>query len=154
MKNYFFLLGCIFFTCSSSTDHVDIEDSMEIFSSDKEVEILVHDLQELLKDENFTVFNIISHSDNAQNVNMELPESTLIIFGKPDIGTRIMQCDRRMGIELPLKLLVFKANNGVTKVAFWKMGQYIGYYELEECKELLQKINENLSTLVKRAMDM
>jgi uncharacterized protein (DUF302 family) len=38
---------------------------------------------------------------------MELPDEVVVVFGNPRAGTPLMQQDPRVGIELPLRLLVW-----------------------------------------------
>jgi len=42
----------------------------------------------------------------------------LLIFGKPDIGTRLMQSQPSVGIELPLKYLVWEDADGKVMVGW------------------------------------
>jgi len=39
---------------------------------------------------------------------LELEEEQVILFGNPRSGTPLMQDDRRIGIELPLRILVWQ----------------------------------------------
>lgn len=54
----------------------------------------------------------VDHSDAAGSVDMELPESQLLIFGNPKVGTPVMQQDLRAGLILPLRVLVSEGDNG------------------------------------------
>jgi uncharacterized protein (DUF302 family) len=38
---------------------------------------------------------------------MQLPDEVVVVFGNPRAGTPLMQQDPRVGIELPLRLLVW-----------------------------------------------
>jgi uncharacterized protein (DUF302 family) len=42
----------------------------------------------------------------------------LILFGNPKAGTPIMQANPRAGLELPLRLLVWKSDTGKVSVDF------------------------------------
>ena len=54
---------------------------------------------------------------DAAGVDLELPPTQLIIFGKPEGGTLLMQAKRTVAIDLPQKMLVWE-ENGKTKIAF------------------------------------
>lgn len=54
-----------------------------------------------------TVFAQIDHAAGAREVGMELPDETVVVFGNPKAGTPLMQDDARVGIELPLRMLVW-----------------------------------------------
>lgn len=59
----------------------------------------------------------IDHAEAAQGVGMDLPDSTLLVFGDPEIGTQLMGLHRTVGIDLPQKLLVYD-DGGQTRVAY------------------------------------
>jgi uncharacterized protein (DUF302 family) len=59
------------------------------------------------------VFATFDHAAAAREVGMELPEEKVIVFGNPRAGTPLMQSDPRIGIELPLRILVWEAQEEV-----------------------------------------
>jgi uncharacterized protein (DUF302 family) len=54
-----------------------------------------------------TVFAQIDHAEAAREVGMELADEAVVIFGNPRAGTPLMQDDHKIGIELPLRMLVW-----------------------------------------------
>jgi uncharacterized protein (DUF302 family) len=50
-------------------------------------------LKHLMADRGFTVFNIIDHGGVAERVGVQMPDSKLVMFGKPNVGAR--PCSRR-----------------------------------------------------------
>jgi uncharacterized protein (DUF302 family) len=54
-----------------------------------------------------TVFAQIDHAAAARGVGMELADEVVVVFGNPSAGTPLMQKDARVGIELPLRILVW-----------------------------------------------
>ena len=58
-----------------------------------------------------SVFAQIDHAAAARNVGMELADEVVVVFGNPRAGTPLMQQDPRIGIELPLRLLVWDRGN-------------------------------------------
>jgi uncharacterized protein (DUF302 family) len=60
-----------------------------------------------------TVFARIDHAAAAREVGMELADEQVLVFGNPRAGTALMQDDPRIGIELPLRMLVWAGENGV-----------------------------------------
>ncbi|WP_229657643.1 DUF302 domain-containing protein [Thermocladium modestius] len=65
-----------------------------------------------------TVFAVIDHSRNARDAGLALDDDVVIIFGNPRAGTILMQLDRRMSYDLPLRVAVWRGEDGAT---------YIGY---------------------------
>lgn len=66
----------------------------------------------------FQVFARIDHAAGAKSVNMPLAPTELLIFGKPDAGTLLMQSQRTVGIDLPLKYLVWEDADGKVVVGW------------------------------------
>ena len=54
------------------------------------------------------VFSRIDHSAGAASIGAELRPTQLLIFGNPQGGTPFMQCAQTVGIDLPLKALVWE----------------------------------------------
>jgi uncharacterized protein (DUF302 family) len=57
------------------------------------------------------VFALIDHASAAREVGMVLHDEVVVLFGNPRAGTPLMQQDARIGIELPLRLLVWDGGN-------------------------------------------
>jgi uncharacterized protein (DUF302 family) len=55
-----------------------------------------------------TVFAQVDHAAGARAAGLELADELLIVFGNPRAGTPLMQSDARVGIELPLRMLVWR----------------------------------------------
>lgn len=67
-------------------------------------------LSDLLGKKGITVFARIDHSVGAKTIGEELPPTELLIFGNPKMGTPLMQANRRMAIDLPMKVLAWRDN--------------------------------------------
>ena len=67
----------------------------------------VRRLTEAIERRGLTVFAQIDHAAAARAVGMELPDELVVVFGNPRAGTPLMQQDPRIGIELPLRVLVW-----------------------------------------------
>jgi uncharacterized protein (DUF302 family) len=64
--------------------------------------------EEVVKARGLTVFARIDHAAGAAKVGKTLRATELIIFGSPQAGTPFMACEQTVGIDLPLKLLVWE----------------------------------------------
>jgi len=65
-------------------------------------------LVEAIERRGLTVFARIDHAAGAREAGLELEDEQVILFGNPRSGTPLMQDDRRIGIELPLRILVWR----------------------------------------------
>jgi len=65
-----------------------------------------------------TILARIDHAAAAAAVGMTLRPTELLIFGNPKAGTPLMRADQTIGIDLPLKLLVWQDEEGVTWIGY------------------------------------
>jgi uncharacterized protein (DUF302 family) len=78
-------------------------------------------LQRLLQafaDHGIRVFAVIDQSTEAMAVGLQLPPTTLIVFGNPKSGTPLMLAQPLSGIDLPLKALITESMPGQVMVSF------------------------------------
>ncbi len=65
-------------------------------------------LEAEVKAKGMTVFARIDHAAGATEVGLPLRPTELLIFGNAKAGTPLMQANQAIGIDLPLKALVFE----------------------------------------------
>ena len=65
-------------------------------------------LEEAAKQRGLTVFARIDHAAGAAKISKTLRPTEVIIFGNPQGGTPLMECAQSVGIDLPLKALVWE----------------------------------------------
>lgn len=65
-----------------------------------------------------TVFARVDHSAGAQAVGLLLRPTELLVFGNARGGTPLMQAAQTIGIDLPLKILVWQEADGRTRLAY------------------------------------
>ncbi len=65
-------------------------------------------LEAQIKAKGMTVFARIDHAAGAAAVAMPLRPTEVLIFGSAKAGTPLMQADQKVGIDLPLKALVYE----------------------------------------------
>jgi uncharacterized protein (DUF302 family) len=75
-------------------------------------------LEAVVKAKGLTVFARIDHAAGAAEVGLPLRSTELLIFGNAKGGTPLMQSAQTVGIDLPLKMLVWQDASGVTWVSY------------------------------------
>jgi uncharacterized protein (DUF302 family) len=75
-------------------------------------------LEAVLKAKGVQVFARIDHAAGATSAGLELRPTLLLIFGDPRAGTALMQADQRVGLDLPLKALIWQDAAGQTFVTY------------------------------------
>ncbi len=59
----------------------------------------------------------VDHAAGAEAVGMTLEPTILVMFGNPKIGTPIITADRRAGLDLPIRVLIWE-EAGKTKLGY------------------------------------
>ena len=65
-----------------------------------------------------TILARIDHTAGATQVGFQLRPTELLIFGNAKAGTPLMQSNQEVGIDLPLKALVWEDAEGKTWLAY------------------------------------
>ena len=65
-----------------------------------------------------TVLARIDHAAAAVKAGLQLRPTEVVLFGNPRAGTPLMQVAQTMGIDLPLKALVWQDADGKTWLAY------------------------------------
>src|SRR2546426_8769550 len=65
-------------------------------------------LESAVKQKGLNVFARIDHAAGAAKLGKKLRATELLIFGNPQGGTPFMECAQTVGIDLPLKALVWE----------------------------------------------
>lgn len=87
-----------------------------------------------------TLIAKIDHGANAKKAGLTFTESVLLVFGAPKIGTPIMQANPLVGLDLPVKVLVWD-DNGQTKIA------YLNPEELNDRHDLDGKADKSIKQM-------
>lgn len=75
-------------------------------------------LEAAVKARGMTVFARIDHAAGAAEVGLPLRPTELLIFGNANGGTPLMQSVQTIGIDLPLKALVWQDASGKTWLSY------------------------------------
>src|SRR5215475_14274116 len=78
----------------------------------------VHRLEAEVKARGMAVFAHIPHATGAAAVGVPLRPNDLLIFGSPKVGTPLMQSAPTIGIDLPLRVLVWQDAEGTTWLSY------------------------------------
>jgi uncharacterized protein (DUF302 family) len=108
-----------------------VSDASEITtkSSPYSVSETVARFNEVVTAKHMKVFAIVNHSDEAHEAGFDLPETKVIIFGNPEVGTPVMEAAPLIALELPLKVLIWE-DEGRTRVSYTTPGALAERYGL------------------------
>ena len=80
--------------------------------SSRSVAQTVDRLTRVIADRGFTLFRVVVRSGTAERVGVQMPDSKLVMFGKPTVGAAVMLAAPLAGLDLPLKVLVWEDGEG------------------------------------------
>jgi len=80
--------------------------------------VTMNRLESEIRSRGMIVFAKIDHAAGAEAVGMTLRPTELVIFGNAKGGTPLMQGVQTMGIDLPLKALVWQDDSGATILSY------------------------------------
>jgi uncharacterized protein (DUF302 family) len=100
-----------------------------------------------------TVFARIDHAAGAAEVGLTLPPTELIIFGNARGGTPLMQSVQTVGIDLPLKALVWEDTAGKTWLSYNEPGWIAQRHGIANAEPVVSKIAAALSAISRKAAD-
>ncbi len=66
----------------------------------------------------FAVFGKLDHAAAAAGADLEMPFSTVLVFGNPKLGTPGFLEQPTLAIDLPIKALVWEAADGAVSVTY------------------------------------
>lgn len=93
-------------------------DGLVAMKSSRDTKATMDRVEELVKQRGLTVFARIDHAAAAARVNKTLRPTELLIFGSPQAGTPFMECAQSVGIDLPLKVLVWEDQSSQVWLGF------------------------------------
>lgn len=111
------LLGLIAVTFLWGAQAMAVEGLITLPSS-HEPKDTMNRLEAAVKAKGMTVFARIDHAAGATEAGLSLRPTELLIFGNANGGTPLMQSVQTIGIDLPLKALVWQDASGKTWLSY------------------------------------
>lgn len=98
-----------------------------------------------------SVFTIIDHKKGANKVSMKLPNTKVILFGNPNVGTKVMQKDPLTALDLPMKVLVYD-DKGTTKIVYRDPKVWSTHFDLRSCG-MVDKMSKAMNAITSKAAE-
>jgi uncharacterized protein (DUF302 family) len=132
-------------------NQVIAQDGMVTLESNYSVDKTVDRLEQTLTENGLTIFRKVDHQEGATSAGLELPPTTVLIFGNPKLGTPLMQCAPTAAIDLPQKMLIWKEKEGQVHVGYNSPDYLKQRHDIKGCDQKLQKITEALKKIAQTA---
>lgn len=112
----------------------------------------VQALERAIADKGLKKFHIIDHSANAKAAGVGVLRPTVVVvFGNPAMGTKLMQATPTMGLSLPLKMLVYQADDGAVRIVYESPKHLVHRHGAKVAQEMVAKISAALAGLAEAA---
>jgi uncharacterized protein (DUF302 family) len=104
-------------------------------------------LETEIRAQRMTVFARIDHAGAAAVVGLKLAPTELIIFGNARGGTPLMQSVQTIGIDLPLKALVWEDAAGKTWISYNEPKWIVQRHGVANAQPMVTKMTDLLSAI-------
>lgn len=75
-------------------------------------------LSAILTKKGIRVMARVNHAAGAKAAGMKLAPTELLVFGNPKLGTPLMQTNRMIGLDLPMKVLAWQDDAGKVHLSY------------------------------------
>ncbi len=97
------------------------------------------------------VFARVDHAAGAQRARLGLAPEQVLIFGNPKLGTPLMQQNALIGLDLPLKVLVWQ-DGSTARITYTAPAALAARYGLDPAHPVLVKMGKVLDAITNEAI--
>lgn len=99
-----------------------------------------------------TVFAAFDHAEAASQVGLSLGPTTVVAFGNPAAGTKLMQSNQVAGLDLPLKILVWEDEAKTARLSYNDVAWLAARHELgPETALVITAMTKLMASLTEKA---
>jgi len=121
-----------------------VEGSRISIESAHSVSATIDRLEATLIEKGMGVFGRVDHTVNAKKVDLEMPETQVLIFGNPKLGTRLMLAAPSIALDLPLKMLASASADGTVYLSWVDPMHLKSFHGVENCDDLFETVSNAL----------
>ena len=125
-------------------------DGLVRVSSEEAFDTVLKRATAAIEKRNIHIFAIIDHRKNAEAAGMDMDNATLIIFGSPEAGTKLMQDKLSIAIDLPLRLLISREDDK-TMLRYYNPLHMAKEHKLNRNLDVINKVSGLLNAIVMEA---
>jgi uncharacterized protein (DUF302 family) len=107
--------------------------------------------EKIARDSGMNIFARIDHAAGAAKVGLSLRPTQVLVFGNLKGGTPFMECSQTVGIDLPLKLLVWEDATGQVWIGYNEPA-WIGHRHGADNCPAIGAISKALANLVDKTI--
>jgi uncharacterized protein (DUF302 family) len=111
----------------------------------------VERLKALLAQKGIELFVQIDHAAAARKVGLSLRPTQVLIFGNPKAGTPLMQSQQTIGLDLPLRALVWEDAAGKVWLNYHRVEDVARQHRVTGHDETVKSLVDGLAALMRAA---
>lgn len=109
-------------------------------------------LEKILRNKGITIVKRWSHDKGGKKAGIPLRPTELLIFGNPKLGTHFFTSKQTAGIDLPMKALAWKGEDGQVWLTYNDPYYIVKRHGIEDRKEVAQKMSAALDKMTNAAI--
>src|SRR5215831_6563710 len=111
----------------------------------------VERMKALLAKKGIQLFAHIDHAAEAKKVGLLLRPTQVLIFGNPRAGTPLMQSQQTIGLDLPLRVLVWEDGEGKVWLTYRRVEDLARQHQVTDRDEAVKGLDDGLAALAHAA---
>jgi uncharacterized protein (DUF302 family) len=111
----------------------------------------VERMKALLAQKGIHLFAHIDHAAEAKKVGLPLRQTEVLIFGNPQVGTPVMQSRQTIGLDLPLRALVWEDGAGKVWLTYHPLDFLAQSHHVADRDEAVKALDAGLAALARAA---
>jgi uncharacterized protein (DUF302 family) len=111
----------------------------------------VEHLKSLLAQKGIQVFAHVEHAAGAETAGLSLRPTQVLIFGNPKAGTPLMQSRQTIGLDLPLRVLVWEDEAGKVWLTYRRVRELARQHHVTGQDEAVKALEDGLAALARAA---
>ena len=109
-------------------------------------------LEKILRQKGIVIIKRWSHDKGGKKAGIPLRPTELLIFGSPKLGTHLLTSKQTAGIDLPMKALAWKDEEGQVWLSYNDPYYIVKRHGIENRKEIAKKMAEALDQMTNEAV--
>lgn len=148
MRVFVFLFGVLISPLVAGAD----VDGLIKKSSPYDVTETLDRLETALEGKGITVVLRWNHGQRAADADIELRDTQVLMFGNPKIGSHLMTSVQTAGIDLPMKALAWRDEDGEVWLAYNDPAYVAERHGINDRDDVLEKLSNALDGLTDAAV--
>ena len=145
-----FCLAVVVLIISFTTSSL-ASDKFKTIESKHSVSETLDRLTKILKSKGIKIMARVDHAAGAKGAGLELPPTQLLIFGNPKLGTPLMQANRMIGLDLPMKALAWEGASGKVFLSYTTPGALQDRHQIKQRDKIFGIMTKALGGLTAAA---